>query len=95
MEQARPTNVSDVPRSFQSWVSTIQSFILTDDVFLTFFLKNSLHKRFLLRGTTIYIVWTTAPYNQNRKRINSNECAVEKKKSFSKYHQEVVANIQQ
>ena len=30
---ARPTNESDVPRSLQSWVSTIQSVVLTADVF--------------------------------------------------------------
>ena len=33
IEYARPTNVSDVPRSLQSWVSTIQSVVLTADVF--------------------------------------------------------------
>ena len=32
MESARPTNVSDVPRSLQSWVSTIKSVVLTADL---------------------------------------------------------------
>ena len=36
IEQARPTNVSDVPRSLQSWVSTIQTVVLTADVFQLF-----------------------------------------------------------
>ena len=34
--QARPMNVSDVSRSLQSWVSTIQSVVLTADVFQLF-----------------------------------------------------------
>ena len=65
IEYARPTNVSDVPRSLQSWVSTIQSVVLTADVFQFFikFLPSSSNyscttvptaQRFTAVGTRLY-----------------------------------------
>ena len=45
------TNVYDVPRSLQSWVSTIQTVVLTADVF-------SVHKNHILR-LCMMCVWCT------------------------------------
>ena len=43
------TNASDVPRSLQSWVSTIQKFVLTADVF-QLFIKFYAGHRWMLRA---------------------------------------------
>ena len=50
-------NVSDVPRSFQSWVSTIHTAVLTADVFHLFFIKS--WKTFFIKSWKTSAVSTT------------------------------------
>ena len=53
-------NVSDVPRSLQSWVSTIQTVVLTADVFQLF--MKSLEKKviqFINRRYFLFVKWSS------------------------------------
>ena len=86
-------NVSDVPRSLQSWVSTIQTVVLTADVFqlnfffftadvLQYFYELILYRSYSQLTFTIQTVVLTADVFQLEKYIFSEE--VEKRQLWAR-----------
>ena len=69
IEWARPTNICDVPRSLQSWVSTIQSVVLTADVF-QLFKKNNFSARIRISE-----LWNPAAAGVRQCNTNNPYCS--------------------